>query len=69
MEQEIEELRGALAQKENVEIFYGEAIERSKEQINQKDLKLDELTQMYEKETELRIREEEQTKNLINSMR
>jgi hypothetical protein len=69
MEQEIEELRGALAQKENVEIFYGEAIERSKEQINQKDLKLDELTQMYDKEKELRIREEVQTKNLINSMR
>jgi hypothetical protein len=33
MEQEIQEVRAALEQKESVEVYFGEAMERTKDQI------------------------------------
>jgi hypothetical protein len=33
MEQEIQELRAALQQKESLEVYFGEALERTKDQI------------------------------------
>ena len=33
MEQEVQEVRAALEQKESVELYFGEAMERTKDQI------------------------------------
>ena len=68
MGQEIDELRELLSQKENVEIFFGEAIERSKQEIQNRESRIEELTQIYDREKELRIKLEEQSNILRSQM-
>jgi hypothetical protein len=56
--------RDSASQKENLIIFLQEAIQRLKDQVAQKDSKIEELERLLSAEKERRIREEEHSKML-----
>lgn len=55
----MQEAHSILQQKANVEVYYSEIMQRSKDQIAEKDAKISEISQLFENEKEKRIREEE----------